>query len=84
MPYRAIFALSLFLACSCVAGGGSDDASSGRYIPVIRGDACRAGTAVTLLPPDRGPLNDHTLIRDANGTWHLFAIADPCPDHPAY
>ncbi len=48
----------------------------GRYIPVIRDDAFRKDTAVKLLAPEEGPFNDHCIVQDSDGLWHLFAIAD--------
>ncbi len=46
-------------------------------VPVIRADAFRNDTAITLLGPEAGAFNDHALVQDASSTWHLFAIADP-------
>lgn len=46
-----------------------------KLIPVIRNDAFRNNTAITLLRSEGQPLNDHGLIQDSRGTWHLFAIA---------
>ncbi|MFE9581897.1 glycosyl hydrolase family 32 [Nocardia sp. NPDC006044] len=50
-------------------------------------DVVRAGAFVRIYDPGAGEaepwyINDHTIVRDADGRWHLFGITHPEPANP--
>ncbi|MFO0630289.1 MAG: hypothetical protein U0325_32335 [Polyangiales bacterium] len=51
----------------------------GDHVPSIAG-----GDARVFAPPDRRALNDHSLVRGTDGTWHVDGIAQDADGQPPH
>lgn len=64
-------------ADAAVASGSAVAPAPGDYVPYIAG-----GYARVFEPPNRRYLNDHTLVRASDGTWHVYGITHDSNGEP--
>lgn len=67
--------------------GGEDSSAALDFLKAKPAQTVSAGKFVRVYDPSQGEserwyINDHTFVRAADGTWHLFGITHPEPGDP--
>lgn len=71
----ALVSVGLIVTGALAGGAGASAAAPSQWM--YAGDFQHVYT-----PPSNKYLNDHSVIRDTNGTWHLFSIQGATPSQP--